>query len=43
MDVVDKIVAVERDGMDKPLEDQKMKSVEVDTKGFDYPEPVIEK
>lgn len=43
MDVVDKIVAVERDSKDKPLEDQKMKSIEVDTKGFDYPEPVVEK
>lgn len=43
MDIVDQIVAVERDGGDKPLEDQKMKSVEVDTKGFDYPEPVVEK
>lgn len=43
MDVVDKVVAVERDGSDKPLEEQKMKTVEVDTKGFDYPEPVIQK
>ena len=40
MDVVDKIVSVKRDGNDKPLENQKMKKVEVDTKGFDYPEPV---
>ena len=40
MEVVDKIVSVERDGNDKPLEDQKMKKVEVDTKGFNYPEPV---
>lgn len=43
MDVVDQIVAAERDGNDKPLEDQKMKKVEVDTKGFDYPAPVTEK
>lgn len=43
MDVVDKVVAVERDGSDKPLEEQKMKTVEVDTKGFDYPEPVVQK
>ncbi|MEK3764074.1 MULTISPECIES: peptidylprolyl isomerase [unclassified Solibacillus] len=43
MEVVDKIVAVERDGSDKPKEDQIMKTVEVDTKGFDYPEPVIQK
>lgn len=40
MDVVDEIVNAERDSMDKPLEDQKMKSVEVDTKGFTYPEPL---
>ena len=40
MDVVDKIVSAERDGNDKPLEDQKMKKVEVDTKGFNYPKPV---
>lgn len=39
MDVVDQIVQVERDGSDKPNKDQKMKKVEVDTKGFDYPEP----
>ena len=43
MEVVDKIVAVERDGSDKPKEDQIMKTVEVDTKGFDYPEPVVQK
>lgn len=40
METVDKIVAAERDGSDKPLEDQQMKKVEVDTKGFDYPDPV---
>lgn len=39
MDVVDAIVNTERDASDKPLEAQTMKSVEVDTKGFDYPEP----
>lgn len=43
METVDAIVAAERDGADKPLEDQKMKKVEVDTKGFDYPEPVVQK
>lgn len=42
MEVVDKIVAVERDGSDKPIEDQIMKTVEVDTKGFDYPDPVVQ-
>ena len=43
METVDAIVAVERDKRDKPLEDQKMKKVEVDTKGFDYPDPVVQK
>ncbi|WP_186578938.1 peptidylprolyl isomerase [Aquibacillus kalidii] len=40
MDIVDKIVNSKRN-MDnnKPLEDQVMKTVEVDTKGIDYPEP----
>lgn len=39
METVDAIVAVERDSRDKPLEDQKIKTVTVDTKGYDYPEP----
>ncbi|MFJ7737953.1 peptidylprolyl isomerase [Lysinibacillus sp. NPDC097287] len=39
METVDAIVSAERDGADKPLEDQQMKKVEVDTKGFDYPAP----
>ena len=43
MEVVDAIVATERDGADKPKEDQQMKKVEVDTKGFDYPAPVTQK
>lgn len=42
METVDAIVSVKRDGADKPLEDQKMKKVEVDTKGFDYPEPEVQ-
>ncbi len=41
MEVVDGIVSAERDRTDKPLKDQKMKSVTVDTKGFDYPDPVV--
>ena len=41
MEVVDDIVSVERDGSDKPLKDQTMKSVIVDTKGFDYPDPEV--
>ena len=43
METVDAIVATERDGADKPLEDQQMKTVEVDTKGFDYPDPEVQK
>lgn len=42
MDTVDKIVETERDNNDKPLEDQTMKKVEVDTKSFDYDEPEVE-
>jgi peptidyl-prolyl cis-trans isomerase B (cyclophilin B) len=40
MDVVDEIVNVKRDDRDKPLVAQKMKTVVVDTKGYDYPAPV---
>lgn len=43
METVDEIVAVDRDASDKPLEEQIMKKVEVDTKGFDYPAPVVQK
>lgn len=39
IEAVDTIVSVERDSKDKPLEDQTMKSVTVDTKGYPYPEP----
>ena len=42
METVDAIVSVERDSSDKPLEDQKIKSVTVDTKGYDYPDPVVQ-
>ncbi len=38
-DIIDKIAAVATDYMDKPLEDQKMKKVTVETFGQDYPEP----
>ncbi|MEY9977456.1 peptidylprolyl isomerase [Lysinibacillus sp. RC79] len=41
MEIVDAIAAAERDGADKPLKDQQMKKVEVDTKGFDYPAPKV--
>ncbi|MBL3731306.1 peptidylprolyl isomerase [Lysinibacillus sp. HST-98] len=43
METVDAIVGAERDATDKPLEDQQMKKVEVDTKGFDYPAPKVNK
>jgi peptidyl-prolyl cis-trans isomerase B (cyclophilin B) len=39
MEVVDAIVSTERGAQDLPVEEQKMKTVKVDTKGFDYPEP----
>lgn len=39
MKTVDKIVNTERNEADKPLNEQKMKKVEVDTKGYNYPQP----
>ena len=42
METVDAIVSSERDSADKPLKDQKMKTVKVDTNGFDYPDPVVQ-
>jgi peptidyl-prolyl cis-trans isomerase B (cyclophilin B) len=39
MDAVDKIVKVETDNQDKPVEDQKIKQITVETFGVDYPEP----
>lgn len=39
IEVVDKIVAAERDELDKPLEDQRIKTIMVDTKGHNYPAP----
>src|SRR5699024_9425382 len=41
MDTVDEIVSVDRDDNDTPVEEEVMKKVEVDTKGFDYNEPEI--
>ena len=38
-DIIDKIAAVATDYMDKPLEEQKMKKVTVETFGQDYLEP----
>lgn len=40
MDVVDRIAAVQKDYADKPLEDQVMKKVYVETFGKTYAEPV---
>ncbi|TCJ03917.1 peptidylprolyl isomerase [Cytobacillus praedii] len=42
MEVVDSIVSVERNGSDLPLKEQKMKTVKVDTKGYNYPEPEVQ-
>ena len=39
MDVADAIVTADRDRMDKPFQDQRMKSVTVETFGVDYPAP----
>ena len=39
-DVADEIVNANRDRNDKPYNDQRMKTVTVDTFGEDYPEPV---
>ena len=39
MDVVNKIAEVRTDYMDRPLEDQVMKTVTVETFGVEYPEP----
>lgn len=37
MDVVDRIVAAKKDFRDRPVADQRMKTVKVDTLGVDYP------
>ena len=39
MEVVDAIAAVEVDMNDRPLKEQKMASIRVDTQGVEYPEP----
>ena len=39
MDVVDKIAETATDYADRPLDDQVMKTVTVDTFGVEYPEP----
>jgi len=37
--VVNKIAEVDTDYNDRPMEEQKIKSMTVDTFGVDYPEP----
>ena len=37
MDVVDAIVAIPTDFRDRPQQEQRMKSVTVDTQGVEYP------
>ena len=39
MDVVHEIAAVQTNSQDRPLSDQKIKSITVDTHGEEYPEP----
>ncbi|MDR1059927.1 MAG: peptidylprolyl isomerase [Clostridiales bacterium] len=39
MDVADEIVSAQTDASDKPLKDQKIKSIRVDTFGAEYAEP----
>ena len=39
IEIVDKIACVPTDYMDRPLEDQKIASMTVDTFGVEYPEP----
>ena len=39
MDVVNAIAAVNTDYSDRPLEEQKLKTVTVETFGVEYPEP----
>ncbi|WP_227937123.1 peptidylprolyl isomerase [Alkalihalobacillus deserti] len=42
MEVVDAIVATKRNYHDKPVVEQAMKTVTVDTKGYEYPEPKVQ-
>ena len=42
MEVVDAIANVKRNASDKPKQDQVIQTITVDTKGFDYPDPVIQ-
>ena len=40
MEVVDRIAQSETDYSDRPMEEQKIQSMTVETCGVDYPEPV---
>ena len=40
MDVVDKIANTPTDSSDRPLDEQKIKSISVDTHGIKFPEPI---
>ena len=40
LEVIDKIASVPTDPGDKPLQDQRIKSMTVDLGGVDYPEPI---
>ena len=39
LDIVDKIATVKTDYSDRPVEEQRIKSMTVETFGVDYPEP----
>ena len=39
MDIVNKIAETETDFRDRPLDEQQIKSMTVDTQGVEYPEP----
>ena len=41
MDIIDRIVGVKRDHMDKPLEAQVIQTVTVETFGADYPHQTL--
>jgi peptidyl-prolyl cis-trans isomerase B (cyclophilin B) len=41
IEAADKIVATDRNSSDRPLEEQKIKQITIDTKGFDYPQPNV--
>lgn len=41
LEAIDAIVGVETGAQDRPVVDQKIKSITVDTKGLDYPKPEV--